>query len=256
MTTKNKKKQKETKRNKKKQKETKRNKKGGMFMNQSKIPKRLISRSFFDKLKDMFDTIETKYVDIVIDNEQSFVNININHQNSFVFYVNDKTLRIIQVIKRTNIEISRFIKIIIDEFNTNESFNRLELGDTSKIVFNFDTIIYISLFKLKILETSQTWYEKLGFKNDSLDSKREEIVRFINQKIVDVFDKSKLTDHTDKIDIDNILIKDFMVFVKQILKGENTKETIIYFRDIVDSLYELLIQQTGVIDLYTNYIQK
>lgn len=109
---------------------------------------------------------------------------------------------------------------------------------------------------MKILETSQTWYEKLGFKNDSLDSKREEIVRFINQKIVDVFDKSKLTDHTDKIDIDNILIKDFMVFVKQILKGENTKETIIYFRDIVDSLYELLIQQTGVIDLNTNYIQK
>ena len=244
---------------KKKQKKTKKKQKGGMRRNhtiQSKTPIRTIPNSFFDNLKKMFNTIETKYIDIVINNAESYVTININHQNSFIFHVNGKTLRIVQVIKRTNIEISRFIKIIIDEFNSTELFNRLELGDTSKIVFNFDTIICISLFKMKILETSQTWYEKLGFKNDSLDSKREEIVRFINQKIVDVFDKSKLTDYSDKIDIDNILIKDFMEFVKQILKGENTKETIIYFRDIIDSLYELLIQQTGVIDLHKNYIQK
>ena len=252
-------KQKTKKKQKRNKKETKKKQKGGTRRNYTIQSKTLIStipNSFFDNLKEMFNTIETKYIDIVIDNEKSYVTININHQNSFIFYVNGKTLRIVQVIKRTNIEISRFIKIIIDEFNSTELFNRLELGDSSKIVFNFDTIIYISLFKMKILETSQTWYEKLGFKNDSLDSKREEIVRFINQKIVDVFDKSKLTDYSDKIDIDNILIKDFMVFVNQILKGENTKETIIYFRDIVDSLYELLIQQIGVINLYTNYIQK
>ena len=137
-----------------------------------------------------------------------------------------------------------------------EYFTRLELGDTSKIAFKYDEIINISLFKMKILETSQTWYERLGFKNESLDSKREEINGFINTKLIDKIDKSKLPDYSNEIDIDNISVKDFMAFIKYKLKGENTKETIMRIRDIVDALYDALTTQVGSINLNTNYINK
>jgi len=250
--TKNKK---ETKGNKRKQrgnkKETKRKQKGGMFRIKPKIP-----MTFFNMLKNEFDNIEQGYINIEIDKENAYVTININNRNSFMFFINDKTLRITQVFKRSNIEISRFIEIIIAVFMRTENFTRLELGDTSKIEFKFDETINISLFKMKILETSQTWYERLGFKNDDIESKREGIVQFINQKIINVIDKSKLTNYGNEIDIDNISVKDFMVFVKQKLKRENAKEIVINIRDIVNELYDSLTTQVGAINLMTNYIQK
>ncbi len=250
--TKNKRKQNKTKKRKNKQK-------GGMRSRKlsfAKIPSANIPSGFFENLKTEFRMIERTGVTIEIDRENSMVTININDRNSFLFYVNNKILRIIQVIKRSPIEISRFIKIIIEVFMRTDFFTRLELGDTSKIEFNFDKKIEISLFKMKILETSHTWYENLGFKNDSLESKREGIVAFINKKLIDEIDEIKLTDYIDEIDINNILIKDFMVFVKNKLKSEISKETAMHIKDIVDNLYYNLTQKVGTIDLGTNYINK
>lgn len=226
-----------------------------MFPSSHRTPPEIIPYTFFETLVTEFRKIE-QIVTFDIDRPRSMVTININNKNSFMFYVNGKTLRITQVLKRSNVEITRFIEIIIAVFMRIEYFTRLELGDTSKIVFNHDEIINISLFKMKILETSQTWYERLGFKNDSLDSKREEINGFINKKLIDEIDKSKLPDYSNEIDIDNISVKDFMIFIKYKLKGENTKETITHIRDIVDALYDALTTQVGSINLNTNYINK
>jgi len=134
--TKNKIKQNKTKKRKNKQKGGMRSRKLSFAkIPSANIPSSNIPSGFFENLKTEFRMIERTGVTIEINRENSMVTININDRNSFLFYVNNKILRIIQVIKRSPIEISRFIKIIIEVFMRTEFFTRLELGDTSKIEF-------------------------------------------------------------------------------------------------------------------------
>jgi hypothetical protein len=218
-----------------------------------------IPRTFFSNLLNEFKKIiPTTIITIDYDNTNGYVTINFNNRNSLLFYVEGNKLRLIQVIKRIDIPTTVFIEKIKEVFNNNNNdFIILTLGDTSKIIFNFDENVEISLSKMKILEKSYSWYESLGFTNDSLNLKREQINNFINQKLINnITDKTKLLKYREQIDIDNILIKDFMLFVKDKLKNTNTKDEILNIKNIIDELFNKLEENIGKINLDTNYIKK
>jgi len=173
----------------------------------------------------------------------------INNIDFIVLFVNDSTLRISYIYKRTPIPTKLFLKIIVDTFNEVRLFTKLTLGDTSKIMIDTETgKIEISLFKIKILQTAHTWYESFGFKNDKLEEKRGLINGFIDSRLIDIMGEEFVLKYnlSGYRDIANITIKDF---ISILLTSGNTN-----IKDIINSIFDKLTEFSGIRD-QGEYIQ-
>lgn len=208
-----------------------------------------IPTAFFKNLLNEFEEI-AGMTGIIITVEYDYlgnmVSFKFNEIDTFMFYIDDSTLRLTYVMKRSEIPTKIFIKKMIKVFNERDDFTMFTLGDTSKLKIQGT---YVSLYKMKILETASTWYESMGFINGSLAEKREEVVDFIGQKLADVItDKTVLQKYQDEIDVDTILIKDFMSFIKDKLTSANVQDEIVDIKNVIDTLFDKLEKRIGKVN--------
>ena len=203
---------------------------------------------FHNLLREFKETADMTGINITVkfNYPGNMVSFKFNEIDTFMFYIDDSTLRLTYVMKRSEIPTRVFIEKMIKVFNERDDFTIFTLGDTSKLKIQGTNI---SLYKMKILETARTWYESMGFINDSLAEKRGEVVDFIDRKLADVItDKTVLQKYQEQIDVDTILIKDFMSFIKDKLTSANAEDEIVDIKNIIDTLFDELEKAIGKVN--------
>ena len=203
---------------------------------------------FHNLLREFRETADMTGINITVkfDYPGNMVSFKFNEIDTFMFYIDDSTLRLTYVMKRSEIPTRVFIEKMIKVFNERDDFTIFTLGDTSKLKIRGTNV---SLYKMKILETARTWYESMGFINDSLAEKRGEVVDFIDRKLADVItDKTVLQKYQEQIDVDTILIKDFMSFIKDKLTSANAEDEIVDIKNIIDTLFDELEKAIGKVN--------
>jgi len=217
---------------------------------------------FYDLLTEFDKSAKGTPIKITVDfnHGSNMVSFKFNGLDTFMFYSDkstfdsdNSTLRLTYVTKRSEISTRVFIEKMIKIFNQRRDFDKFTLGDTSELKIQDVTI---SLYKMKILENAYTWYESMGFINGSLAEKREEVVKFIDQKLVDVVtNKTVLEKYQEQIDLKTILIREFMLFIKDKLINPSAKDEIEDIRNIIDTLFSKLEETIGVVEI-DHYMEK
>lgn len=209
-----------------------------------------IPTAFFHNLLQEFkETAVMTGINITVefDYPRNMVSFKFDGLETFLFYIKDSVLRLAYVRKRSEIPTRVFIEKMIKVFNEHDAFTIFTLGDTSKVEIQGTEI---SLYKMKILETAHTWYESMGFINDSLAEKRGEVVDFISQKLADVItDETVLQKYQEQIDVGTIPIRDFMSFIKDKLTSANVQDEIVDIKNVIDTLFDELEKTIGKVGI-------